>query len=85
MPQSARNKEKDSEGRMPLAEHLRELRNRLAKAVLAILVVTIAAAFYVLGALFTLLIPEPAGRSLDELGEVGEKSSRRRSSRRVPA
>ncbi|MGW1894017.1 twin-arginine translocase subunit TatC [Streptomyces sp. NPDC002004] len=30
---------------MPLAEHLRELRNRLAKAVLAILVVTIAAAF----------------------------------------
>ncbi len=30
---------------MPLAERLRELRNRLAKAVLAILVVTIAAAF----------------------------------------
>ncbi|MCC5481083.1 twin-arginine translocase subunit TatC [Streptomyces barringtoniae] len=46
MPQSARNKEKDSGGRMPLAEHVRELRNRLAKAVLAILVVTIAAAFH---------------------------------------
>ncbi|MFJ6563013.1 twin-arginine translocase subunit TatC [Streptomyces sp. NPDC091412] len=45
MPQSARNKEKDPEGRMPLADHLRELRNRLARAVLAILVVTIAAAF----------------------------------------
>ncbi|MGV4926497.1 twin-arginine translocase subunit TatC [Streptomyces sp. BHT-5-2] len=45
MPQSARNKEKHPESRMPLAEHLRELRNRLAKAVLAILVVTIAAAF----------------------------------------
>jgi sec-independent protein translocase protein TatC len=45
---SARNKEKekDPEGRMPLAEHLRELRNRLAKAVLAIVVVTIVAAFY---------------------------------------
>ncbi|MFE7234725.1 twin-arginine translocase subunit TatC [Streptomyces sp. NPDC002405] len=45
MPQSARNKEKDPEGRMPLGEHLRELRNRLARAVLAILAVTIAAAF----------------------------------------
>jgi sec-independent protein translocase protein TatC len=42
----ARNKEKDPEGRMPLAEHLRELRNRLAKAVLAIIVVTILAAFF---------------------------------------
>ncbi|MGW5327012.1 twin-arginine translocase subunit TatC [Streptomyces sp. NPDC004014] len=31
---------------MPLAEHVRELRNRLAKAVLAILVVTIASAFH---------------------------------------
>lgn len=31
---------------MPLAEHLRELRNRLAKALLAIVLVTIAAAFF---------------------------------------
>lgn len=31
---------------MPLAEHLRELRNRLAKAMLAIVIVTIVAAFY---------------------------------------
>ncbi|MDI1459310.1 twin-arginine translocase subunit TatC [Streptomyces sp. ATE26] len=46
MPQSTRNKEKDSGGRMPLADHVRELRNRLAKAVLAILVVTIAAALH---------------------------------------
>jgi sec-independent protein translocase protein TatC len=42
----ARNKEKDPEGRMPLAEHLRELRNRLAKALLAIVVVTVVAAFF---------------------------------------
>ncbi|MFE6156724.1 twin-arginine translocase subunit TatC [Streptomyces sp. NPDC057889] len=49
MPQSARNKEKHPEGRMPLAQHLRELRNRLAKALLAILAVTIAAAFYYKG------------------------------------
>lgn len=31
---------------MPLAEHLRELRNRLAKSVLAIVIVAVVAAFY---------------------------------------
>ncbi|MFG2122271.1 twin-arginine translocase subunit TatC [Streptomyces sp. NPDC048710] len=46
MPKSARKKERDPEGRMPLADHLRELRNRLAKGVLAILAVTIVAAFF---------------------------------------
>ncbi|WP_052867439.1 twin-arginine translocase subunit TatC [Streptomyces niger] len=39
-------KNKDPEGRMPLAEHLRELRNRLAKAVLAIVVASVIAAFF---------------------------------------
>jgi len=43
---SARKKEKDPEGRMPLVEHLRELRNRLGKAVLAILVFAIFSAVY---------------------------------------
>jgi sec-independent protein translocase protein TatC len=43
---TARKQERDPEGRMPLADHLRELRNRLAKAVLAILVVTVVAAFF---------------------------------------
>jgi sec-independent protein translocase protein TatC len=37
---------RDPEGRMPLADHLRELRNRLLKSVLAILIVTIVAAFF---------------------------------------
>ncbi|MDQ0989939.1 twin-arginine translocase subunit TatC [Streptomyces sp. V3I7] len=46
MLKSARKKEKDPEGRMPLADHLRELRNRLAKAMLAIVVVTCFAAFF---------------------------------------
>ncbi|WP_079178174.1 twin-arginine translocase subunit TatC [Streptomyces mangrovisoli] len=46
MSKPARKKEKDPEGRMPLADHLRELRNRLAKAMLAIVIVTIVAAFF---------------------------------------
>ncbi|MDG4864451.1 twin-arginine translocase subunit TatC [Streptomyces sp. T-3] len=47
MLKSARQQgKKDDEGRMPLAEHLRELRNRLMKSVLAILVITIIAAFF---------------------------------------
>ncbi|MEU7056470.1 twin-arginine translocase subunit TatC [Streptomyces sp. NPDC046197] len=46
MLKPARKVERDPEGRMPLADHLRELRNRLAKGVLAIVVVTIVAAFF---------------------------------------
>ncbi|MGW7419297.1 twin-arginine translocase subunit TatC [Streptomyces sp. NPDC054813] len=46
MPKSARKEEKDPEGRMPLGDHLRELRNRLAKAMLAIVIVTVVAAFF---------------------------------------
>ncbi|MFI8103088.1 twin-arginine translocase subunit TatC [Streptomyces sp. NPDC086023] len=49
MLKSARKQEKqekDAEGRMPLAEHLRELRNRLLKSVLVILVITVVAAVF---------------------------------------
>ncbi|MFF4527094.1 twin-arginine translocase subunit TatC [Streptomyces bluensis] len=46
MLKSARKQEKDPDGRMPLVEHLRELRNRLAKALLAIVAITIVAAFF---------------------------------------
>jgi sec-independent protein translocase protein TatC len=43
---SARKKEKDPEGRMPLVEHLRELRNRLGKSVLAIVIGAVVSAIY---------------------------------------
>ncbi|MFD6419463.1 twin-arginine translocase subunit TatC [Streptomyces sp. NPDC060194] len=52
MLKSARKQErspkpvKDEEGRMSLGDHLRELRNRLAKAVLAIVVVGVVAAVF---------------------------------------
>lgn len=46
MLKSARKQERDPDGRMPLVEHLRELRNRLSKALLAIIVVTVVAAFF---------------------------------------
>ncbi|MFF8812448.1 twin-arginine translocase subunit TatC [Streptomyces pactum] len=46
MLKSARKQKKDPEGRMPLAEHLRELRNRLLKSVLAIGVVTVFGLIY---------------------------------------
>ncbi|MET8623433.1 twin-arginine translocase subunit TatC [Kitasatospora sp. NPDC004669] len=37
---------KDPEGRMALADHLRELRNRVVKSVIAIVLITIVAAIY---------------------------------------
>ncbi|MFF7205107.1 twin-arginine translocase subunit TatC [Streptomyces sp. NPDC008141] len=46
MLKSARKQERDPEGRMPLVEHLRELRNRLAKGLLAIVAITVVAAFF---------------------------------------
>ncbi|MFI8436365.1 twin-arginine translocase subunit TatC [Streptomyces sp. NPDC079020] len=46
MLKSARKQEKDDEGRMPLLDHLRELRNRLLKSVLAVVIAVIVAAFF---------------------------------------
>ncbi|MEU0674201.1 twin-arginine translocase subunit TatC [Streptomyces sp. NPDC006172] len=46
MLKSARKQQKDPEGRMPLVEHLRELRNRLGKSVLAIVIAAVVAAVY---------------------------------------
>ncbi|MFG2678813.1 twin-arginine translocase subunit TatC [Streptomyces sp. NPDC048392] len=52
---------------MPLVEHLRELRNRLAKGMLAITVVTVVAAFYSQQLMSFLMDPVP--RCTDGLGE----------------
>ncbi|MET9972162.1 twin-arginine translocase subunit TatC [Streptomyces sp. NPDC006356] len=68
MLKSARKKEKDPEGRMPLVEHLRELRNRLAKGMLAITVVTIVAAFY--NAELMKFLSDPVPRCTTGLGET---------------
>lgn len=67
MLKSARKKEKDPEGRMPLVEHLRELRNRLAKGMLAITVVSVVAAFYSQNLMSFLSQPVP--RCTQGLGE----------------
>ncbi|MEW2400121.1 twin-arginine translocase subunit TatC [Streptomyces sp. NPDC046862] len=79
MLKSARKEEKDPEGRMPLAEHLRELRNRLAKAMLAIVAVTIVAAFFYNDIInfFTKPILESVGcaQSFEELAKTSKDAN----------
>lgn len=79
MLKSARNKkEKDPEGRMPLADHLRELRNRLVRSVLAICVVTIVAMFFYKDIVDFLMKPVldsvgcPGGARLSQLTNSGD-------------
>ncbi|MET7473947.1 twin-arginine translocase subunit TatC [Streptomyces sp. NPDC005648] len=78
MPKSARKQEKDPEGRMPLADHLRELRNRLAKAMLAIVIVTIVAAFFYNDIINFLTKPildsVGCGKSFEELASAAKSS-----------
>ncbi|HEY9366871.1 twin-arginine translocase subunit TatC [Streptomyces sp.] len=70
MLKSARTKtDKDPEGRMPLAEHLRELRNRVAKAMLAIVAGSVVAAFFSQQLMEFLASPVercPAGTSISD-------------------
>ncbi|MEU6538808.1 twin-arginine translocase subunit TatC [Streptomyces sp. NPDC047000] len=78
MLKSARKEEKDPEGRMPLADHLRELRNRLAKAMLAIVVVTVVTAFFYNDVINFLTKPildsVGCGKSFEELAQSTAKS-----------
>lgn len=66
---------------MPLAEHLRELRNRLAKAILAIVVVTIVAAFFYNDIInfFTKPILDSVGcaKSFEELAKTDDETCAR--------
>jgi len=63
---------------MPLAEHLRELRNRLAKALLAIVAVTVVAAFFYNDIInfFTEPILKSVGckQTFEELAKAGENA-----------
>jgi sec-independent protein translocase protein TatC len=79
LPKPARQKEKDPEGRMPLGEHLRELRNRLLKSLLAIGVVTVVAAMYY-NELISFLV-RPVLKSIGcsaSLNEIAQQSSKDR-------
>ncbi|WP_059008524.1 twin-arginine translocase subunit TatC [Streptomyces specialis] len=69
MPKATRKKEKDPEGRMPLTEHLRELRNRLGVSMAAILAITIIALFFAQDIMDVLTEPLP------ECDEVNDTDS----------
>ncbi|MDQ1665326.1 MAG: sec-independent protein translocase protein TatC, partial [Actinomycetota bacterium] len=64
-----RERQRDPEGRMPLVEHLRELRIRLTRAVIAVVLCTVAAAFFY-RQLFD-LVTAPFDRVADELAGKG--------------
>ncbi|WP_128375465.1 twin-arginine translocase subunit TatC [Streptomyces cavernae] len=87
MLKSARKKEKDPEGRMPLVEHLRELRNRLVKSLIAIVVTTIVAVFFYKEIIefFTNPILEAVGcdRSFAELAELAKNNGETKCARIV--
>ncbi|CAG7656835.1 twin-arginine translocase subunit TatC [Actinacidiphila bryophytorum] len=73
MLKTARKQEKDPEGRMPLADHLRELRNRLFKSVLAIIVITVVAAFFYKDIIHLLQQRIPDGVQCRTKGEAAGK------------
>ncbi|MEE1929158.1 twin-arginine translocase subunit TatC [Streptomyces sp. TRM 70351] len=77
MLKSARTKAaKDPEGRMPLVEHLRELRNRLVKSLLAIVPLLIVAMFYAKDIGEFITEPLPICRTDAELAEAREAGER---------
>lgn len=73
MPKAARKKAKDPEGRMPLTEHLRELRNRLAISVLAVVVITIVALFFAKSIMNFITEPLPQCIELEDADPAGNR------------
>ncbi|WP_438818847.1 twin-arginine translocase subunit TatC [Streptomyces ginkgonis] len=73
MPKAARKKAKDPEGRMPLTEHLRELRNRLAISVLAVVVITIVALFFAKSIMNFITEPLPQCIELEDADPAGTR------------
>ncbi|MDT0345662.1 twin-arginine translocase subunit TatC [Streptomyces litchfieldiae] len=73
MPKATRNKEKDPEGRMPLTEHLRELRNRLGISVAAVLVITIVALFFAKDIMDVLTDPLPECDEVNDTQRAAEE------------
>ncbi|MGK5529568.1 twin-arginine translocase subunit TatC [Streptomyces sp. URMC 129] len=76
MPKATRKKEKDPEGRMPLTEHLRELRNRLGVSLAAILAVTIVALFFAQDIMDVLTAPLPECDEVNDTSGAVERCAR---------
>ncbi|MFB4195693.1 twin-arginine translocase subunit TatC [Streptomyces carpaticus] len=73
MLKAARKKAKDPEGRMPLTEHLRELRNRLAISVLAVVVITVVALFFAKSIMNFITEPLPQCIELEDADPTGNR------------
>ncbi|ARQ71650.1 twin-arginine translocase subunit TatC [Streptomyces marincola] len=73
MPRATRKQEKDPEGRMPLTEHLRELRNRLGISLAAVLAITIVALFFARDIMEVLTDPLP---ECDEVNDTERATDR---------
>lgn len=69
-------KQKDPEGRMPLVEHLRELRNRLVKSLLAIVPLMIVGFFFAKDLMGFLAAPIPTCKDAAEVAEYAERGER---------
>ena len=71
-----RKKPKDPEGRMPLVDHLRELRDRIVKSLLAIVPLTIIALFFAKDIMGFFAAPVPLCETAQEAARVRESGER---------
>lgn len=71
-----RKKPKDPEGRMPLVDHLRELRDRIVKSLLAIVPLMIVALFFAKDIMGFFAAPVPVCETPEEAAAVRESGER---------